>query len=122
MKYLLLLIIFAFPAHAEMRIITLDRSWHYFDEDNKYNDKHGGIGLEVTDGARSYSLIHYTNSYNGESWLFSTERDGWVTGFATGYDHIDIFPFAAYQITMFKYLRVTFTPVVAYSSIVIPFR
>ena len=108
---------------ANTSLVTIDRSWHYFDKDGKYNEKNNrGLGLQFKKGNRDYSIIPYNNSEFDDSILFLTTCEGWVTGFALGYEGKRIMPIAGYRIQPFKYLYVTFTPVVAYTSIVVPFK
>lgn len=122
MKVILIMFSVTLMGCQSVSLVTLDRSWHYFDEKGENNEKHGGLGLEISDGARTYNIIKYTNSQYGDSILISTSRDGWVTGLASGYDGVKILPFAAYQLNFFKYFRLTLTPIVAYTSIVLPFE
>ena len=121
MKYLALILL-SLTGCANTSLITLDRSWHYFDKEGRYNESHSGLGLQFQDGQRSYSIIPYVNSDSDDAVLLSTVRDGWLTGFALGYEGIKVLPVAGYQIQPLKYFRVTFTPVVAYTSIVLPFK
>lgn len=103
---------------AQLNLVTLDASRHYWSDN--LNERHHGIGLEIIVKKRSYALTSYINSYNDDSWLITTARDGWLTGVATGYNSLPLFPIAGYQITMFKYFRLTITPVLVYGGLVIP--
>ena len=68
MKYLLLiLLLFSAPTLAEVRINTLNLSYH-FDRESPFNKSHKGLGIEVETWDNLYlGLTHFENSFYQKS-------------------------------------------------------
>ena len=100
----------------EISLLTLDRSYHYYDPDNEYNEDHKGLGIQFRVKDTDYGVVSYKNSFNDDSVLFTfTESDadhGFVVGVAIGYSAA-LVPTMGYHFTLFKVFRITFMPMLA---------
>ena len=111
---------------TNLRLVTLSTSFHYANQD-KYNQTHKGFGFEykILD-TYWISALQYENSFNDTSNLYTIAHEksseggmGIVAGIATGYRSMNLMPYAGVSYR-WKFLRLVFTPVVAYTQLILP--
>ena len=126
---LIALLVASTVALGEIRIVTLNKSLHF--SDKPYNESHSGIGIElpVTQGLY-LGLMQYENSFYNQSNMVSLTAEypyksifwGPMAAVADGYgDDQDNLQMIAGVVVRYKFLRVTFTPVLIAAGLVFEF-
>jgi len=123
---LIALLVASTTALGEIRIVTLSKSLHF--SDKPYNETHKGIGLEIETNKGLYlGLMQYENSFYQRSNMVSLTSEhpyrgihwGAMAAVADGYgDDQDKLQMIAGVSVRYKWLRVTFTPVLIAAGLV----
>jgi len=129
----LLLLVASTAAFSEVRIVTLNRSIHFSESKPiPHNENHHGIGVEIPVREGLYlGLIQFENSFYQRSNMISLTAEypyksivwGPMAAVADGYgsdgkDHQII----AGVSVRYKFIRVTFTPVLIAAGLVFSFE
>ena len=129
MKYLFALLIALTltsvqAADNEIKLTTLNQSWHFSRENQ--NENHKGVGLEYHFEDKHLGLITFTNSHNDSSVVAYIGEEyfeihdihlGLIAGAATGYDDLQE---VAGVTARYKYFRFIVTPVLLAAGFVFP--